>query len=142
MTKVALDGGKIVGSGVIHHGDPGECHHKLIIRFVQVPLVSGTVPETNKIRMGCCVLLRLFELLTTIGATVVAHVVMKQAYGMSVCPVIVLFPAMFAVFIGCAAIFDTTTTARAALAKYSLEYFVSLVHYPCHGGRHTHHVRP
>ncbi len=35
MTKVALDGGKIVGSGVIHHGDPGECHHKLIIRFVQ-----------------------------------------------------------------------------------------------------------
>ena len=49
-------------------------------------MVSGTVPETNKIRMGCCVLLRLFESVTAIGATVVAHVVMKQAYGMSVCP--------------------------------------------------------
>ena len=36
--------------------------------------------------MGYWVLLRLFELLTTIGATVVAHVVMKQAYDMSVCP--------------------------------------------------------
>ena len=33
--EVALDGGNIVGSGVIHHGDPGECHHKLIIGLVQ-----------------------------------------------------------------------------------------------------------